>query len=65
VDQDEVYSSISGNITAAIQGINSAVLAFGPVESGKTYSIFGTSSSPGIVPHASREIFAQLERVNH
>lgn len=62
--QDAVYNSVAKNaVEAVIQGYNSCVFAYGPTSSGKTFTMFGTPSDPGIIPRACSHIFQQKEEV--
>ncbi|ODV90479.1 hypothetical protein CANCADRAFT_11434, partial [Tortispora caseinolytica NRRL Y-17796] len=54
----EIYSLIIHDIvTAAIEGYNGTILAYGMTGSGKTYSIQGTDKEPGIISQAVKNLF--------
>jgi len=40
------------------------IFAYGQTSSGKTYTMLGTSASPGIIPMAIQEIFETIEKVS-
>lgn len=59
----EVYNqSVKGLVNSAMEGYHSAVLAYGQTSTGKTFSMTGTPSSPGIVPLAIHQCFQCLEK---
>eukprot|EP01036_Dinobryon_divergens_P024051 gene24055-32465_t len=63
---EEVYQRIRGDVLQVVDGYNTAVISFGAVESGKTYSIFGsnspsTTASPGLVSKSVRDIFKLID----
>ena len=63
VTQEEVYNSISDLIPASIQGFNCAVFAYGVSGSGKTHSLTGSKSAPGIIPRAVHDLFQLKEKL--
>lgn len=44
-------------VKSAVDGFNGTIFAYGQTSSGKTYTMMGTDSEPGIVPLAVRYIF--------
>lgn len=44
-------------VEATVNGINGTIFAYGQTASGKTYTIMGNKSSPGIIPLAIHNIF--------
>ena len=61
--QSDVYDAVGRPVVASVcAGVNGAILAFGQTSSGKTHTIHGTASAPGLVPHAMAEIFDMVER---
>jgi centromeric protein E len=44
-------------IHQVVEGFNSTVFAYGQTSSGKTHTMRGTDTEPGIIPLAVREIF--------
>ena len=61
--QADVYDAVGRPVVESVcAGVNGAILAFGQTSSGKTHTIHGTASAPGLVPHAMAEIFDMVER---
>ena len=50
-------------VHSALQGINSAVIAYGQTGTGKTHTIFGSRKSPGVIQLAIREVFDVLKQM--
>ena len=70
---DRVHSPASSNadvydacakrvVSMALGGVNGCVMAYGPTGSGKTHTMLGTDSDPGVVPRAVHDIFEHAER---
>ena len=59
--QDDLYQSVSAHVKATIRGYNTTIFAYGSTGSGKSYTMTGTGSSPGIIPRAISEIFSIIE----
>ncbi|OMJ74797.1 hypothetical protein SteCoe_26213 [Stentor coeruleus] len=55
--QEDLYSFIAPNINLAEQGISSTILAFGPANSGKTFTIFGIPSDLGMIHKVFSHLF--------
>lgn len=49
-------------VSPAMNGINGTVFAYGVTSSGKTFTMMGTQSDPGLVQRTIREIFVYIER---
>lgn len=71
VTQAGVYDAVKDCARHAVDGFNSTLIAYGQTSSGKTYTLFGADSEPGIfsdarappagagvIPRAVRDIFA-------
>ena len=43
-----------------LKGINLSIFAYGQTSTGKTYTMKGTDSVPGIIPLSIKEIFNKL-----
>lgn len=50
-------------IRQAMQGFDAVVFAYGQTASGKTYTLTGTHSNPGIIPQAVSDIFTYIRAV--
>ena len=59
--QEEVYQSISAHVKATVRGYNTTIFAYGSTGSGKSYTMTGNSTAPGIIPRAISEIFSIIE----
>ena len=47
-------------ILSSMKGINSTIFAYGQTSSGKTYTMIGEKTNPGVTPLALDEIFQNL-----
>ncbi|XP_076820259.1 uncharacterized protein LOC143465709 isoform X2 [Clavelina lepadiformis] len=60
---NDVYEEIAEPIVqSAMQGFNGTVFAYGQTSSGKTYTMFGSQTNPGIIPMAIHDIFTGIEK---
>jgi hypothetical protein len=59
--QELIYQSVSAHVKATVRGYNTTIFAYGSTGSGKSYSMTGNSSAPGIIPRAISEIFSIIE----
>ena len=58
----QVFQDIGNEVLDALfDGYNACVLAYGQSGTGKTYTMIGTPSDPGIAPRLCQSIF---ERIN-
>lgn len=46
--------------TAAMDGYNAVIFAYGQTASGKTFTLTGVPSNPGIIPLAIADLFSQI-----
>ncbi|CAI9782842.1 unnamed protein product [Fraxinus pennsylvanica] len=54
----DVYKSRTGDIVAAaVHGFNGTVFAYGQTSSGKTHTMRGSASEPGVIPLAVYDLF--------
>ncbi|GAA6018610.1 hypothetical protein JCM11491_006164 [Sporobolomyces phaffii] len=51
-------------VKAALNGFNGTVFAYGQTASGKTHTMMGSSSEPGIIPLAIDELFSYIHKQN-
>ncbi|CAL9133197.1 unnamed protein product [Musa textilis] len=63
--QEEVFSEIEPVIKSALDGYNVCIFAYGQTGTGKTYSMEGVPSNPGLVPRGIRAIFEQASESNY
>lgn len=47
-----------------LNGFNGSIFMYGQTTSGKTYTMLGNESSPGVLPCAIRDIFKGIELVS-
>ncbi|XP_028028457.1 kinesin-related protein 4-like [Bombyx mandarina] len=60
----EVYNDIAKPIVeAAVAGFNGTIFAYGQTSSGKTYTMAGTESSPGIITLAVLNLFEIIKNI--
>jgi hypothetical protein len=58
-DQEDVYETVGKPVLLhALSGFNASVLSYGATGSGKTYSVFGSGESAGLVPRLCNDLFA-------
>ncbi|CAN1320114.1 Kinesin-like protein KIN-7D, mitochondrial [Linum perenne] len=48
-------------VKAAMEGINGTVFAYGVTSSGKTFTMHGDQSAPGIIPLAIKDVFSMIQ----
>ena len=59
--QGDVYAEIAHSLVMdTLKGFNTSIIAYGITGSGKTYTMFGTETSPGIVVRAARQLFESI-----
>ena len=49
-----------GSLLAAMDGYNAVIFAYGQTASGKTFTLTGSPSNPGIIPLAVSDLFAEI-----
>lgn len=59
--QDDVYDHVNALVRATVNGYNTTIFAYGSTGSGKSYTMTGNSSDPGIIPRAISDIFSIIE----
>ncbi|XP_032900452.1 kinesin-like protein KIF19 isoform X1 [Amblyraja radiata] len=63
--QDDVYRSTTKDlIEGVISGYNATVFAYGPTGAGKTYTMLGTDSEPGIYVRTLNDLFKCIEETS-
>eukprot|EP01042_Synura_sphagnicola_P036385 gene36385-biopygen3899 len=59
--QSQVYKSLGADVVSdIIEGNNATIIAYGQTFSGKSYTMFGTSDDPGLIPRTVRELLSRL-----
>ncbi|KAF9438508.1 hypothetical protein BGZ76_007316 [Entomortierella beljakovae] len=60
-DNEMIYnSSVKNLVQSAMEGYNGTVFAYGQTSSGKTYTMSGNETQPGITPRAVEDIFKYI-----
>jgi Kinesin motor domain len=59
--QEDLYQSVSAHVKATVRGYNTTIFAYGSTGSGKSFTMTGNSTAPGIIPRAISEIFSIIE----
>jgi hypothetical protein len=63
-NQADVCDSLDDRISAVVGGANTTIIAYGPVNSGKTYTMFGNDKSGGIFHSANSKIFQLVDSIS-
>ena len=59
---EEIYDNFARPIVEdAMRGFHGAIIAYGQTSTGKTFTVQGTPSSPGLIPLAIEDCFDQIE----
>uniref|UniRef100_A0A2N9I0Z4 Kinesin-like protein n=1 Tax=Fagus sylvatica TaxID=28930 RepID=A0A2N9I0Z4_FAGSY len=59
----EVYQACTKEIVnAAVRGFNGTVFAYGQTNSGKTYTMRGSGTEPGVIPLSVRDLFKTIQQ---
>ncbi|WWC88295.1 uncharacterized protein L201_003203 [Kwoniella dendrophila CBS 6074] len=60
-DNGRVYgTSARRHVRSAMEGYNAVIFAYGQTASGKTHTLSGSSSEPGIIPLSITDLFSQI-----
>ncbi|KAM0731862.1 Kinesin-like protein KIF20B [Formica fusca] len=64
--QEEMFErSIKHRVTEFLDGKSSTIMTYGTKKSGKTYTLSGTSKSPGIIPRSIELVFSKIKYCCH
>ena len=62
VEQAEIFElTAKPNILDFLEGHSSNLMSYGTTNSGKSYTFFGTNSSPGIIPRSIDFLFSKID----
>ncbi|XP_033228591.1 kinesin-like protein KIF20A isoform X2 [Belonocnema kinseyi] len=61
VSQQQLFESTKQNIVEFLSGQSSTIMSYGTTNSGKTYTLFGNNTSPGIIPNSINYIFSKID----
>ncbi|KAF9019140.1 kinesin-domain-containing protein [Hymenopellis radicata] len=57
-----IYSTVAqSHVSAAMEGYNAVVFAYGQTASGKTYTLSGDEDEPGIIPRSMKDVFRYIK----
>eukprot|EP01018_Ginkgo_biloba_P035560 Gb_12655 [translate_table: standard] len=60
----DIYEARTKDIVAAaVRGFNGTVFAYGQTSSGKTHTMRGSSTEPGVIPLAVHEVFKNIQEL--
>lgn len=63
-DTREIYQQVASDlIVSTLGGVNGTIFAYGQTSSGKTHTMQGSPSFPGIMPLAVQHIFDLIQQV--
>jgi len=63
---EKIYTEVTQDIVvSAMEGYHGTIFAYGQTSTGKTYTMQGTSSCPGIIPLAVDTVFDYIENVQN
>lgn len=58
----DVYAKVVADLVHSLfRGVSSLLFAYGVTNAGKTYTVHGTETDAGILPHALEDVFAVLD----
>ncbi|KAF5377904.1 hypothetical protein D9615_006794 [Tricholomella constricta] len=58
-----IYTTVArSHVHAAMEGFNAVIFAYGQTASGKTFTLSGDDTEPGIIPRAMRDVFGFIRR---
>ena len=61
--QEVIWESVGAPaVSAALEGYNAAILAYGQTGAGKTFTMVGQPGSEGIIPRAAADVFDRIGR---
>ena len=59
---EDIYTQVLSEIVqSTVEGYNGCIFAYGQTSSGKTFTMTGTRSSPGVIPQATHEVFSHVK----
>ena len=60
--QEDVFHATADLMTSVLDGYNVCIFAYGQSGTGKTYTMEGTESEPGLAPRAMARLFEIIEK---
>ncbi len=61
--QADLYDNVKDIVKSTVMGYNATIFAYGATGSGKTFTMNGTPSQPGIIPRAIDDIFKNINQI--
>jgi centromeric protein E len=62
-ETSQIYKSVVSEIVqSTVDGYNGCIFAYGQTSSGKTFTMTGSRSSPGVIPLAASEVFSHVRK---
>lgn len=59
--QEDIYSTVADIVSSSVLGFNATIFAYGATGTGKTYTMTGTRSYPGVIPRVIEDIFSIIQ----
>ncbi|XP_034755782.1 centromere-associated protein E [Etheostoma cragini] len=60
---NQLYQEIAKPlVVSSVEGYNGTIFAYGQTSSGKTFTMMGSSRSPGVIPLAVEEVFQSIKK---
>jgi centromeric protein E len=56
----QVFDSVQSIVDKCVDGVNGTIFAYGQTSSGKTYTMFGNESEPGIITQSVSLVFNRI-----
>lgn len=61
ITQEKIFTTIAKDaVDMVCQGYNATIFAYGATSSGKSFTMFGTSSKPGLIPRCCQLLFQNI-----
>ena len=61
--QEELCINVHDHVLEVVNGFNATVICHGASKSGKSYTMTGTKEARGIIPHAIKIVFSQIDKI--
>jgi len=63
IGQEKIFNSIAQEaVDMVCQGYNATIFAYGATSSGKSFTMFGSPSKPGIIPRSCQTLFQNINK---
>ena len=61
--QEDVYKNVAEHVAATVRGYNTTIFAYGATGSGKSFTMTGDKTAPGVIPRAIGDLFRHIEKM--